>query len=40
MLQEEGKKEWLSKCPKLLKDFYEEDPVVANMLPEDIEKFR
>ena len=40
LLQEEGQKEWLSKLPKVLKDFYEEDADVANMLPEVVERFR
>jgi hypothetical protein len=40
LLQEEGQKERLSKLPKLLKDFYEEDPDVANMLPEDVKMIR
>ena len=40
LLQEEAQKERWSKLPKLLKDFYEEDPDVANMLPEEVERFR
>jgi len=39
-LQEEAEKERWSKLPKLLKDFYEEDPDVADMLPEEVERFR
>jgi hypothetical protein len=40
LLQEEAQKELGSKFPKLLKDFYEEDPDVANMSPEEVEVFR
>jgi hypothetical protein len=40
MLQEEAQKERWSKCPPLLKDFYVEDPVVAGMLPEEVQRFR
>jgi len=37
---EEAQKERWSKLPKLLKDFYEEDPDVADMSPEEVERFR
>ncbi|KAJ4428936.1 hypothetical protein ANN_25932 [Periplaneta americana] len=40
LLQEEAQKERWSKCPPLLKDFYIEDPDVANMIPEEVERFR
>jgi hypothetical protein len=40
LLQEEAEKERLSKLPKLLKDVYEEDPDVANMLEEEVNRFR
>jgi len=40
LLQEEAQKERWNKLPDLLKDFYEEDPYVANMLPEEVEQFR
>ncbi|XP_023719255.1 uncharacterized protein LOC111870865 isoform X3 [Cryptotermes secundus] len=37
---EEAQKERWSKCPPLRKDFYIEDPEVANMLPEEVQRFR
>ncbi|PNF17555.1 hypothetical protein B7P43_G15556 [Cryptotermes secundus] len=37
---EEAQKERWSKCPPLHKDFYIEDPEVANMLPEEVQRFR
>jgi len=40
LLQEEADKERWSKLPKILKEFYEEDPDVANMLPEEVKRFR
>jgi hypothetical protein len=40
LLQEEAQKERWSKLPELWKDFYEEDPDIANMLPEEVEMFR
>jgi len=40
LLQQEAQKERCSKLPKLMNDFYEEDPDVANMLPEEVEWFR
>ena len=40
LLQEEAEKERWSKLPKLLKDFYEEDADVADMSPEEVERFR
>jgi hypothetical protein len=40
LLQEEAQKERWSRLPILLKDFYEEDPDVASMLPEEVERFR
>jgi hypothetical protein len=40
MLQEDAQKERWNKCPPLRKDFYIEDPEVANMLPEEVHRFR
>lgn len=40
LLQEVAQKERWSKLPELLKDFYEEDADVANMLPEEVSRFR
>ncbi|XP_071449475.1 probable ATP-dependent RNA helicase DDX43 [Hetaerina americana] len=37
---EEAQKERLSKCPKMIKDFYQEDPAVANMTKEEVAEFR
>lgn len=37
---EQARKERWAKCPKMIKDFYEEDPEVTNMSEEDVEIFR
>ncbi|XP_021914078.1 probable ATP-dependent RNA helicase DDX43 isoform X2 [Zootermopsis nevadensis] len=39
-IYDEAQKERWNKCPPLLKDFYIEDPHVASMLPEEVQKLR